>query len=278
MNPIHPASLVDSAFHSKAILKLLKLDIHRVLIEYLAQTTADAIAFAHGSSSRSRLSRSHKHDSFKEFVSNVVSRSEVPIGVLLVALVYINRSQPHLSIETEEWARERVFLGALILAAKYTNDSTLKNIHWAIVTGVFGKRDIGRIEREFLDVLDWELCITESDILEHYDSIMALYHAIPRRRTFVHSSSRVPKPARRSPIVQPELWSDTDCDSDSDSDDSSSRSTSPSITTPPTPSHQTSFIKSSKSFGEDPPLHLLEGAGQHNNVPITVSLVHQIAV
>ena len=40
------------------------------------------------------------------------------MGVLLVALVYIERSKPHLTIATEDWARERVFLGALILAAK----------------------------------------------------------------------------------------------------------------------------------------------------------------
>jgi hypothetical protein len=36
---------------------------------------------------------------------------------------------------------------------------------------VFGRRDVGRIEREFLDVLDWELSLTEDDILKHYDQI-----------------------------------------------------------------------------------------------------------
>ncbi|KAJ7303556.1 Hsp70 protein-domain-containing protein [Mycena albidolilacea] len=55
----------------------------------------------------------------------------------------------------------RVFPGALIVASKYTNDSTLKNLHWALCTGVFEKRDVGRIEREFLDVLDWELGVGE---------------------------------------------------------------------------------------------------------------------
>ena len=50
-----------------------------------------------------------------------------------------------------------MFLGALILASKYLNDSSLKNAHWALCTGVFGRRDVARIEREFLEVLDFEL-------------------------------------------------------------------------------------------------------------------------
>ena len=49
-------------------------------------------------------------------------------------------------------------------------------MHWAVCTGVFGKRDIGRIEREFLDVLDFELSITENDIMGHHDAIISLVH------------------------------------------------------------------------------------------------------
>jgi hypothetical protein len=51
------------------------------------------------------------------------------------------------------------------------NDSTLKNVHWALCTGVFGKRDVGRIEREYLDVLNFELKISEDDLLAHHDGL-----------------------------------------------------------------------------------------------------------
>lgn len=56
-------------------------------------------------------------------------------------------------------------------------------------TGVFGKRDVGRIEREFLDVLDFELSITEDDVMSHYDAIMSL--VAPSR---VHSNFVSPVP------------------------------------------------------------------------------------
>jgi hypothetical protein len=40
-------------------------------------------------------------------------------------------------------------------------------------TGIFGKRDIGRIEREYLDVLNFELRVTEDDILSHHQGLAA---------------------------------------------------------------------------------------------------------
>ena len=57
-------------------------------------------------------------DPFLIFASNVVHRSEVKIPAILVSLVYIKRAKEHLFIQSPEWACERVFLGALILANK----------------------------------------------------------------------------------------------------------------------------------------------------------------
>lgn len=67
-------------------------------------------------------------------------------------------------------------------------------------TGVFGKRDVGRIEREFLDVLDFELSITEDDIMAHHDSIMALVFPAHRRS---HGITNVPLPQLNFPSGSP---------------------------------------------------------------------------
>jgi hypothetical protein len=100
--------------------------------------------------------------------------AEVSFSTILTALVYIRRSRPHLCIAIEEWALERVFLGALIVASKYTNDSSLRNKDWAQCTGKFRNRDVGRIEREFLEVLDWELRVSERDLLMHHDGLLGV--------------------------------------------------------------------------------------------------------
>jgi len=137
--------------------------------------------------------RRPEHTKFIAFVTNVLTRAEVTTPTLLAALVYIDRAKPHLHIGLEQWALERVFLGSIIVASKYLNDSTLKNIHWALCTGVFGKRDVGRIEREYLEVLNFELGISEGDLLSHHqgllDAIMYLPPSSAAPRFTPHNST-----------------------------------------------------------------------------------------
>lgn len=135
---IHPASLVDVSLHSPATLQLVDLALTDSLIgkrtrnvpvlcpcsplfgllDYVVQCTVEAVDFALDRVSSSSTPNVHRHAEFTEFVSQVLSRSDVKASVILGSLVYIHRAKPYLSIGTEQWACERVFLGALILAAK----------------------------------------------------------------------------------------------------------------------------------------------------------------
>jgi len=72
---------------------------------------------------RRRL-RSALHATFAEFATGVIRKSQVTLPILLVALVYIERSRPHLFIELEQWACERILLGALVVASKVSVDFT----------------------------------------------------------------------------------------------------------------------------------------------------------
>jgi len=89
---------------------------------YVARVAADAITYAIEHSSTARRDgparKEIRFDPFLAFASNVVHRSEVKIPAILVSLVYIKRAKEHLFIQSPEWACERVFLGALILANK----------------------------------------------------------------------------------------------------------------------------------------------------------------
>lgn len=231
-SPVHKASLVDPALHSPALLELLEIKLSRPVIEYVVDCVVDTVDYAMGrpssSSHRGRsMSRRPEHTKFTAFVSNVLTRAEVTLPTLLVSLVYINRAKPHLQIALEEWACERVFLGAIMVASKFSNDSTLKNVHWALCTGVFGKRDVGRIEREFLDVLDFDLSITEDDILSHHDGLSSV--AVPShefRRLADHTPSHAPSHSNynRSHAYCPDL--------DPSSPHSSSSGSSPQPLTP----------------------------------------------
>jgi hypothetical protein len=113
-------------------------------------------------------------------------------------------------------------------------------VHWALCTGVFGKRDVGRIEREYLDVLNFELKITEDDLLSHHQGlaevITHLVHSprtsspvppapvsTPRRHTRRREAPAVPMDVCMvpSPTKVPELSPSSNVSSnDSDSDSS----------------------------------------------------------
>ncbi|KAH8117105.1 hypothetical protein DFH11DRAFT_1542253 [Phellopilus nigrolimitatus] len=173
----HPASLAPHHLS-----RLVKSKLSPAVLDYLVDRVCEAVDFGLGHPSSSSASASASMRSsrrnhtrrwqsdkdtavFAEFVATVLRRAEVSFSVVIGALVYIDRARPHLSIAIEEWAQHRVLLGALILASKYLNDASLKNAHWALCTGVFGRRDVFRIEREFLEVLDFELSVKESDLL-----------------------------------------------------------------------------------------------------------------
>ncbi|PSR73903.1 hypothetical protein PHLCEN_2v10261 [Hermanssonia centrifuga] len=222
---IDGASLVDPALHSPALMELLNTELSRTLIEYIVDRVVDVVDYALGRPSTSTRGRSSSrrsaHAEFSGFARTVIERAGVQLPVLLGTLVYLDRARPHLQLSLEEWACERVFLGALICANK--------NVHWSLCTGLFNKRDVGRIEREFLDVLDFELQISEADILVHHDAIVAL--KISRSRPHLRisltgsSTARPPVPARRTSNA-----SDSSMDVEEDSP-----STSDSLSLPRTP-------------------------------------------
>ncbi|KAF6746075.1 hypothetical protein DFP72DRAFT_823451 [Ephemerocybe angulata] len=180
---IHPASLVDASLHSLYTMRLVNMKISRELINHSVDQVIQTIEYAliRSRTSFYSHSRSIGHSSgrrtpaqlkFAIFVSTVLTNAGVKTPTLLTSLIYITRARPYLDIPmAEEWALERVFLGALMTASKYLNDSTLKNVHWAMCTGIFGKSDVGRIEREFLAVLDWDLGVSEREILGLWDSL-----------------------------------------------------------------------------------------------------------
>ncbi|KAJ7438187.1 hypothetical protein B0H11DRAFT_1829443 [Mycena galericulata] len=185
-SPVHAASLVDPSVHSPEVMQLVSIELSKPLIQYVVECVSETVDYVFGRTSPRPRGRT-PHKRFTAFVARVLTRAEVAPATVLVTLVYIARARPHLSIALAQWARERVFLGALIAAAKYTNDSTLRNVHWALCTGVFGPGDVGRIEREFLDVLDWELGVSEADLVAHHEALVGAL-ALPEE------GPRVPEP------------------------------------------------------------------------------------
>jgi len=155
----------------------------------------------------------------------------------------------------------------LIRPSQYLNDSTLKNVHWALCTGVFGKRDVGRIEREYLEVLNFQLGITEADLLSHHKGLLdaIMYLPPPSPRFTHHHSTRSHSTKSHHPNVPgvPALDPSSPSSSHSSSSSSSSSPQTPSTmdSSPSTPDRK-GHSQSSIPMGKPAPSRKLITAAQ----------------
>ena len=65
-----------------------------------------------------------------------------------------------------------MFLATLIAAAKYLNDSSPKNKHWAAFAQLFDPAEINLMEKQLLFLLDYDLRFDEAEAIKHFAPFM----------------------------------------------------------------------------------------------------------
>ena len=118
-------------------------------------------------------------DSRKKIPSTFISSTDCPIGdyilrllnffnieisTLVIALIYLERIRSCFALNSKNF--HKCFLMALSMATKMNEDKIFKNSYYCVAGGVHLK-EYNILEKNFLEMLDYSLFVTNSEYLKY---------------------------------------------------------------------------------------------------------------
>ncbi|KAK1220254.1 PHO85 cyclin-1 [Marasmius sp. AFHP31] len=163
----HPYSLLPICLHNPLLVQLIDHGVTVEMIDYVAQQTIRTVRVAG--------SRSNTDPSLRDFIYRLVKHVNVSVGTLLATTIYYDRIRPKLTEASGvRGVRHRLFLATLIVSSKYLNDSSPKTSHWQKYAGIATLEDVNLMERQLIQLLDYDLRFDEAEACRYFAPFMAI--------------------------------------------------------------------------------------------------------
>ncbi|KAI8144777.1 hypothetical protein BJV82DRAFT_606221 [Fennellomyces sp. T-0311] len=115
---------------------------------------------------------------FRKYCRQLLDATRLSESVVLLALKFIAKLlQRHPRIHGAEGSEYRLFTVALMLGNKYLDDNTFTNTTWSHVSGM-SKAELQTMEFEFLDVVDYRLCVNKYEYYAWKEELVAFHDKI----------------------------------------------------------------------------------------------------
>lgn len=195
MEPTFP-QMSSAELNATALDAFVYSPVTEAMIEHLVNRTNEVIACDSPADNKRSPQPAEADEgpipTLKEFITRLVVCSNVQVPTLMSSLVYLTRLKARLQPQAtgRRSTPHRIFLATLILSAKYLNDSSPKNKHWARYTYVpvltpveagsgivsdfsYRTEEVNEMERQLLFLLSWDLRIEESDLIREFEPFLA---------------------------------------------------------------------------------------------------------
>ncbi|GAA5911386.1 cyclin family protein [Sporobolomyces salmoneus] len=192
---ICPNSLVPHQWHDVALLELFSSRMSSSMINFVASKTVDSVQ-CRPPPNDSVSTDLPSIDTLVSLIKRVVEKSQCHVATLLASAVYLERLRHHLPTTVfgcpTTWSKFAV--AAIILAAKYLNDSSPMNKHWAKYSK-FSLAEINLMELQLLAIFRFDLRFDERELLSVLQPLLQARRVRSRSSVLPDTTYRALDPA-----------------------------------------------------------------------------------